>query len=117
MTKFKILVIDDEKSIREVFTVLLEEKGYRVESAGTGAEGIARARAFLPDIVLLDMNLPDMTGLETLARIKTALPQTDTSSSPPSGRSGTPSRRPSLVPTPTWRSRSITTSCCSPSPG
>ena len=78
MTRFKILVIDDEKSIREIFTVLLEEKGYRVESAGTGAEGIARARAFLPDIVLLDMNLPDMTGLETLARIKTALPQTDT---------------------------------------
>jgi DNA-binding NtrC family response regulator len=78
MTRFKILVIDDEKSIREIFTVLLEEKGYRVESAGTGADGIARARAFLPDIVLLDMNLPDMTGLETLARIKTALPQTDT---------------------------------------
>ena len=78
MTRFKILVIDDEKSIREIFTVLLEEKGYRVESAGTGADGIARALAFLPDIVLLDMNLPDMTGLETLARIKTALPQTDT---------------------------------------
>jgi DNA-binding NtrC family response regulator len=78
MTRFKILVIDDEKSIREIFTVLLEEKGYRVESAGTGADGIARARAFLPDIVLLDMNLPDMTGLETLARIKTVLPQTDT---------------------------------------
>jgi DNA-binding NtrC family response regulator len=78
MTRFKILVIDDEKSIREIFTVLLEEKGYRVESAGSGADGIARARAFLPDIVLLDMNLPDMTGLETLTRIKTALPQTDT---------------------------------------
>ncbi len=78
MTRFKILVIDDEKSIREIFTVLLEEKGYRVESAGRGADGIARALAFLPDIVLLDMNLPDMTGLETLARIKTALPQTDT---------------------------------------
>jgi DNA-binding NtrC family response regulator len=77
MTRFKILVIDDEKSIREIFTVLLEEKGYRVETAETGAGGLARARTFSPDIVLLDMNLPDITGLETLTGIKTTLPQTD----------------------------------------
>ncbi len=77
MTGFKVLVIDDEKSIREIFTVLLEEKGYRVEAAQTGTDGVERARTFLPDIVLLDMNLPDITGLETLTRIKTSLPQTD----------------------------------------
>ncbi len=77
MTSFKILVIDDEKSIREIFAVLLEEKGYRVETAEKGTEGLARARAFSPDIVLLDMNLPDMTGLEALTGIKSALPQTD----------------------------------------
>ena len=77
MTRFKILIVDDEKSIREIFTVLLEERGFLVEAAETGAEGVARARAFLPDIVLLDMNLPDMTGLETLTRIKANLPETD----------------------------------------
>lgn len=75
--KFKILVIDDEKSIREIFSMLLEERGYWVETAETGAEGVARARKFLPDIVLLDMNLPDVTGLEALTRIKKSLPQTD----------------------------------------
>ncbi len=77
MTKFKILVIDDEKSIREIFTVLLEEKGYLVESAETGTAGVALAQTFLPDIILLDMNLPDITGLEALTRIKASLPQTD----------------------------------------
>jgi DNA-binding NtrC family response regulator len=77
MTQFRILVIDDEKSIREIFTVLLEERGYQVEAAETGADGVARARDFAPDIVLLDMNLPDMSGLETLTRIKTSLPQAD----------------------------------------
>jgi DNA-binding NtrC family response regulator len=77
MTRFKVLVIDDEKSIREIFTVLLEEKGYQVEAAQTGTDGVERALTFLPDIVLLDMNLPDITGLETLTRIKTSLPQTD----------------------------------------
>jgi DNA-binding NtrC family response regulator len=75
--KYRILVIDDERSIREVFSMLLEEKGYLVETAETGTEGAARAQRFVPDIVLLDMNLPDVTGLETLSQIKKSLPQTD----------------------------------------
>jgi len=74
--KFKILVIDDEKNIREIFSMLLEEKGYWVEAADTGSEGVARAQRFVPDIVLLDMNLPDISGLETLTRIKASVPQT-----------------------------------------
>ena len=72
--KHKILIIDDETSIREVFSLLLEEKGYLVENAATAAAGIAKARQFRPDIVLLDMNLPDLPGLEALARIKEIAP-------------------------------------------
>jgi two-component system response regulator AtoC len=75
--RFKILVIDDEKSIREIFSVLLNERGYQVEAAETGTEGIAGAQRFQPDVVLLDMNLPDMPGLQALAAIKRSLPQTD----------------------------------------
>jgi two-component system response regulator AtoC len=75
--KFKVLIIDDEKNIREIFSMLLEEKGYVVDTAETGNEGISRARKFGPDVVLLDMNLPDITGLETLSRIKESLPGTD----------------------------------------
>jgi len=72
--KPRILIIDDEKSIRDIFTLLLEEKGYAVEAAETGKAGIARARTFRPDAVLLDMNLPDLSGMEAIPRIKEAGP-------------------------------------------
>lgn len=75
--KFKILVIDDEKSIRDIFSLLLEEKGYLVEAAETGNEGLSRARKFSPDIILLDMNLPDVSGMDVLSRIRKSLPQTE----------------------------------------
>jgi DNA-binding NtrC family response regulator len=74
---FKILIIDDEKSIRDIFALLLSEKGYEVETAESGIEGVARARTFGPDLVLLDKNLPDLDGVETLSRIKDALPGTE----------------------------------------
>ena len=72
--KPKVLIIDDEKSIRDIFTLLLEEKGYAVEAAETGKAGVARARTFRPDAVLLDMNLPDMSGMEVIPRVKEAGP-------------------------------------------
>jgi DNA-binding NtrC family response regulator len=75
--KFKILVIDDEKNIRKIFSMLLEEKGYAVETAETGKEGIALVQKFAPDIVLLDMNLPDISGIEALTEIKKSQPQTE----------------------------------------
>jgi two-component system response regulator AtoC len=75
--KFKILIIDDEQSIRDIFSLLLEEKGYLVETAETGRDGLSRAHKFLPDAILLDMNLPDTTGIEVLSKIKKSLPQTE----------------------------------------
>jgi len=70
MSNFKILIIDDEKSIRDIFTLVLQEKGYIVESAETGKDGISKARKFIPDIILLDMNLPDTTGIDVLFSLK-----------------------------------------------
>jgi DNA-binding NtrC family response regulator len=64
--KFKILIIDDEKSIRDIFSLLLTDKGYLVETAAQGREGLEQARTLAPDLVLLDMNLPDISGLEVL---------------------------------------------------
>jgi two-component system response regulator AtoC len=75
--KFKILVIDDEKNIRDIFSLLLEEKGYLVETAETGERGLSKARKFSPDTILLDMNLPDLSGIEVLSRIKKFLPQAE----------------------------------------
>jgi DNA-binding NtrC family response regulator len=68
--KFKILIIDDEDCIREVFSALLKEKDYSVEEAETGNKGIEIARRFNPDIILLDMNLPDISGMEVLSFVK-----------------------------------------------
>ena len=68
--KLKILIIDDESSIREVFSQLFLEKGYLVETAGNGEKGIETARRFQPDVTLLDMNLPDISGIEVLLKLK-----------------------------------------------
>jgi DNA-binding NtrC family response regulator len=66
----RILVIDDEKNIREVFSVLLEDHGFQIETAENGRQGLEKARLFGPDVVLLDMNLPDLPGLEVLAGLR-----------------------------------------------
>lgn len=74
---FKILIIDDEKNIRDIFSLLLEEKGYIVQTAEKGEEGLEAARKFKPEIILLDMNLPDISGIEALTKIKESLLQTE----------------------------------------
>lgn len=66
----KVLVIDDEPSIVDLFTEYLNGQGFDVISAGGGEEGLDRLRLDRPDIVLLDMRMPDMDGLETLRRIR-----------------------------------------------
>jgi len=72
--KHKILVIDDEKNIRDIFSLLLEEKGYSVQTAENGKEGLKKAFRFVPDVILLDMNMPDYSGIEVLAKIKEKIP-------------------------------------------
>jgi len=75
--KFKVLIIDDEKSIRDIFSLLLEDQGYLVETAEQGKEGIAVSEKWDPEVILLDMNLPDLSGLEVLAEIKKRRPKTE----------------------------------------
>lgn len=65
-----VLTIDDDEMIRSFFGELLEEEGYEVLSAATGAEGEALLRQKPVDIVLLDLRLPDVDGLVVLRRIK-----------------------------------------------
>jgi two-component system nitrogen regulation response regulator NtrX len=70
-----ILIIDDEKDIRTALTGILEDEGYQVLNAESGAEGIECARQELPDLILLDIWMPGMDGLETLEKLKQQLPQ------------------------------------------
>ena len=70
-----ILIIDDEKDIRTSLAGILEDEGYQVLSAESGADGIEYAAQELPDLVLLDIWMPGMDGLETLEKLKKLLPQ------------------------------------------
>ncbi|MBW2675889.1 MAG: response regulator [Deltaproteobacteria bacterium] len=58
----KILVIDDDKSICESLELYLTEEGYNVHTASTGTEGLNTFVNILPDVVILDIRLPDIDG-------------------------------------------------------
>jgi DNA-binding NtrC family response regulator len=60
----RVLVVDDEAASRKGLQVLLEKQGYRVESAATGAEALEKARGFRPTVVIADLVMPGMDGLE-----------------------------------------------------
>ena len=65
-----VLVVEDSDAIRAAFTILLEESGYAVAAAATGAEALRLAERRAPDLVLLDLGLPDMRGLDVARRLK-----------------------------------------------
>jgi len=71
-----ILIIDDEKDIRSALTGILEDEGYHVLSAASGLEGLECVRQELPDLILLDIWMPGMDGLETLGKLKVQFPLT-----------------------------------------
>ena len=64
------LVIDDEPQIRRLLRITLEANGYRVFDAANGRDGVAQAAQRRPDVVLLDLALPDMDGIEVLGRLR-----------------------------------------------
>jgi len=64
------LVIDDEVQIRRLLRITLESEGYRVLEAATGQEGINQASQYRPDIIILDIGLPDMEGGAVLKRVR-----------------------------------------------
>jgi two-component system KDP operon response regulator KdpE len=65
-----VLVIDDELQIRRFLRISLEANGYQVQEAATFAEGLAAAARLRPDLLILDLGLPDGEGLELLRRLR-----------------------------------------------
>src|SRR5271154_7602518 len=65
-----ILVVDDSSEIRQLFSGCLREEGYEVLDAATGQQGLKLTRAHFPDLVLLDVRLPDISGVEVCRQIK-----------------------------------------------
>ncbi len=72
----KILIVDDEREFATTLCQRLKLRKYEVMEAYSGAEGAAAIQQSTPDIVLLDLKMPDMDGLELLALIRKQLPQT-----------------------------------------
>ncbi len=70
MTGAKILVIDDEPSITKLVSAYLKPEGYDVYTAADGLSGLKAARAYKPDLIILDVMLPGMDGLELLSRLR-----------------------------------------------
>lgn len=70
MTAAKILVIDDEPSILNLVSAYLRPEGFEVYTANDGPSGLRAARAYKPDLVVLDIMLPGMDGLEVLNRLR-----------------------------------------------
>ncbi len=65
-----ILIVEDEPDMRDVVGVILRSAGHSVISAGNGSAGIEMATEYLPDVVLLDIMLPDIDGWEVLSTLK-----------------------------------------------
>lgn len=69
MTK-TLLVVDDSKAIRDMVAFTLEQQGYRVIVASDGAEGLARFRADTVTMVIADLNMPVMNGIEMIRKLR-----------------------------------------------
>jgi len=70
----RILIVDDEQSVRELLSEYFTEQGYSVENAGGGEEALALVQRSTPDLVLLDVRMPGIDGVETLRRIREIAP-------------------------------------------
>ena len=62
----RVLIVDDDRALRHALATLLQGAGYAVEQAGDGSEALAHLRRNGTDVMLLDINLPGMSGLEVL---------------------------------------------------
>ena len=69
-TTTKILVVDDDPDIIEILTYNLSNEGYNVKSASNGIEALKKAKKFIPDIILLDVMMPEMDGIEACSNLR-----------------------------------------------
>ena len=70
--QLKVLVVDDESSITQMLSMALRFDGWQVETAGTGSEAVQKAGEFAPDVMVLDIMLPDFDGMQALSRMRVA---------------------------------------------
>jgi len=75
MSAVKILVCDDEKNIQESIKLILRDQPYSLSFAANGQEAIEKAKTLKPDVILLDIKTPKLSGLDAIEKIKALNPQ------------------------------------------
>jgi len=70
----RIMIIEDEKNLRLLYSMDLSRDGHEVVTAGTAEEGLARIEAESPDLVVMDIRMPGMNGIEAMGRIMESYP-------------------------------------------
>jgi two-component system response regulator AtoC len=76
MPQKSVLVADDDASIRSLLKQLLQDEGYAVNEAATGVEVVDKVRESSPDLVIMDVRMPELDGIEALSRLKATSPKT-----------------------------------------
>lgn len=71
---YRVLILDDEQHLRELGKCILESQGYEVHCAGDGFEGLAALRRSLPDVIISDLQMPNMNGFEFLSVVRQRFP-------------------------------------------
>lgn len=69
-TKKRILIVDDEPHILTAISFLLSQKGYAIEKADNGKQALKKAEAFVPDIVILDVMMPELDGFQVARQLR-----------------------------------------------
>jgi CheY-like chemotaxis protein len=72
--RVRVLIVDDERNARVALAELLRDEGYAVETACDGASALPKVDSFHPDVVLTDLQMPGMNGLELVARLRESTP-------------------------------------------
>jgi len=75
----KLLIIEDEPDIRETLSYNFKKEGFKVEVAANGSDALTLCKIFDPDVLILDLMLPDMSGLDVCKKIKNSIDFKDTS--------------------------------------
>lgn len=68
MAKQNILIVEDEASLRDAYTTILKKEGYKIENASDGLKAQEVLKDFEPDLILLDLRMPNMSGIEFLKK-------------------------------------------------
>src|SRR6476646_3564854 len=73
--KHHLLLVDDDESVREVFSRILQKEGYQVTTANNGFDALLKMKEMIPEVIISDLNMPEMSGFEFLSVVRRRFPK------------------------------------------